>query len=157
MPHYAYLETDLTCPHCREIISDIVWFQWGYSPGYGPQEEHLYHIGDAITWKACENGEILSWVYFSEHGGANLGDPEYKNLIIKDPAQYHLHEACERCGGPLGGAVVELKEGIIHNARITLPGELEEEANEFLILEGGKLKPMYEWIDHPMTIVKNCE
>jgi hypothetical protein len=159
MPRYTYLQVDLPCPSCGTIRTDMLWFQWGFCPGYLPRTQHIYRVGDAIIWKACKDGSIPAWTYFEqkdEAGGtvdlaANIGDPSFLNLIIHDPAQESfLQEPCPTCHGAFGGAAIELKEGIISGAWMYLLDELHSQAITSVIGPDGVVTPMPEWDDHLM-------
>ncbi len=92
MPNYCYLESDLKCPFCQIVVSDLLWFQWGFSPGKLVHQDYLYHLGDSIRWKACQDGTIPVWTYFESNGkeqGANLGDPTFGDLIVRDVLQFY--------------------------------------------------------------------
>ena len=122
MPHYSYLATDLNCPACGDQVSDIVYFQWGFSPGYAPRDEYVYRVGDSIRWQKTKEGSVLPWVYFYHRDGeaitvqganlgdpsirrdgetitvqgANLGDPAIHNLLVRDTAQFFWEEPEKR-------------------------------------------------------------
>lgn len=155
MPLYAYLRTDLECPVCGTILTDMVWFQWGYCPGYAPREEYIYHLGDAIYWRPCADTTIHPWISFEE-GGGNVGDPVFKNLIVRDSAQYFLNAPCRHCHTQLGGAAIEVRDGKIVTAWICKPGELASEGEIYAVEETGELKPMPEWDDHPLPLIHDC-
>lgn len=155
MPHYSYLRADLHCPNCNILITDLLWFQWGYSPGYAVREEFVYQVGDPIKWKKCQSGEIPAWTYFGE-GGGNLGDPSIKNLIVRDSAQYFLQQPCSNCQYRLGGAALEIVDGKIVKAWLLVPNELDENVDAFVRERNGALKPMHSWNDHPMSTTETC-
>lgn len=155
MPNYAYLSANLKCPNCGTLITDLVWFQWGYCPGYSLRKEYVYRIGDSIIWKNCENESVPGWVYF-ENGGANIGDPSVKNILVKDSAQTWLKEFCLSCKHPLGGAIIEIINGVIDNAWIYMKGEFDEDADIYIRKENNILEPKPEWDDHPMSTLKDC-
>lgn len=155
MTHYAYVKVDLKCPYCDTIVTDLLWFQWGFCPGYSPREDYVYKISDPIHWKTCSDDSIRSWVYF-EGGGANIGDPSIKNLIVKDSAQYWLDKQCDKCQQPIAGAALEIKYGIIQKAWLYKPSELGDDADIFVVESDGKLKSMPEWNDHSMETIDNC-
>jgi hypothetical protein len=60
MPNHAHLEVELQCPSSDEVISDLVWFQWGYCRTYGPWHKDVYHVGDRLRWQPCADGRILA-------------------------------------------------------------------------------------------------
>ena len=120
MPHYCYVRTDLRCPRCDIVITDLVWFQWGYSPGRLPQEQHIYDLNDPIRWRYCPGMGIFSWVYFKDEGGrsegANFGDPHIRDIIVCDPEQFYWRGdpagryTCVNCNRPIDGAAIEIRE-----------------------------------------------
>lgn len=129
MPSYAHLEHNLRCPHCREVVTDMVWFQWGYSSGYAPRAGYVYHLHDPIHWKVCKDGSIMPWTYF-ERGGGNLGDPSIRDLIARDTSPlFQTGTVCESCNQRLEGAAVEIRGGVIQKAWVYLVGEFNEAAN----------------------------
>jgi hypothetical protein len=156
MPNYAYLKTNLRCLQCAKKLTDVVWFQWGYCPGYGPQKKYIYRLGDAIFWKSCTPGKIPSWTYFHPNGGANIGSATIKNIIVRDLAQYFLRETCLVCGVSLGGAALEVKEGHIIRAWLAQPGEFDNAVEYYLTDPDGSLRPMPEWNDCPMFETSDC-
>ena len=92
MPYYANLEVDLHCLKCDSVVTDLLWFQWGYCPLSIPITTYYYHLGDPIQWKVCNDGSIIPWVYFKDEQGrargANIGDPAIENLIVRDTYQF---------------------------------------------------------------------
>jgi hypothetical protein len=164
MPHYAYLATELRCPKCSTLVTDVVWFQWGFSPGHRLREEYLYHVGEPIKWRHCKDGSILSWAYFMDEqptGGANIGDTAITNVIVRDVAQFWWEDPakrrrCEHCGGPIEGAAIEIRDGVIQRAWVYRSGELDNQVEYFILQPDGGVKPMPEWNDHPMGIVNTC-
>lgn len=111
MPSYAHLEIDLRCPRCDAPIVDLLWFQWGFCPGRGPRDEYLYHIGDRIRWKTCQDGTIHPWTVFmrgKHERGANVGTPEVHDLLVRDEAQFFWQppadgKSAQDVMSPLGG------------------------------------------------------
>jgi hypothetical protein len=162
MAIFAHLMTDLRCPSCNTVVSDVVWFQWGFCRGYDMWPESLYHLGDTIRWQHCDNGSILSWVLFYDgerQWGGNVGDPAIKNLMVRDWYQFYWEDPaqrrrCETCQGVLEGAMVEIRDGVVKRAWIYQPGEFDNETQEYIIQADGTLKPMPEWKDHPMGLVR---
>jgi uncharacterized protein YijF (DUF1287 family) len=65
MPNYCFLKVDLRCPNCDEVVTDLLWFQWGYSPGRLPQEEYDYCLGDPIRWRYCKGLARVGVVQFA--------------------------------------------------------------------------------------------
>src|ERR687886_658663 len=116
MPDYRYARTDLRCPQCNVVLTDLVWFQWGYSPGELPQEKYIYDLNDPIRWGYCPGMGIFSWVYFKDEEGseegANFGDPHIRDLIVRDPVQFYWRwdparrSRCVNCNWPIDGAAI---------------------------------------------------
>jgi hypothetical protein len=162
MPYNAYLNVELKCPSCDTALADMLWFQWGFSPGNLPSTEYIYHVGDPIVWKACKDGSIPTWISFTNKNsgfpeGANLGDPAFRNLIVRDHAQEWLADACPSCHQPMGGGALEIRDGIIVRGWISRPSELGGESNIYLIEADNKLRPMVEWNNHIISRIDNCE
>lgn len=90
MPKYAFLETPLRCPQCNTQITDLLWFHWGYCISAGPQPGSLYHIGDHIRWRVCQDGTTPAWTYFLDHllQPANIGDPTVRNILVQEAMNF---------------------------------------------------------------------
>jgi hypothetical protein len=135
----------------------MIWFQWGYCPGYGPRPESTYRVGDAIRWRTAPDGTVPAWTYFREdgqHRGANLGDPVIERVVLRDHAQFWLRESCPHCGAAWGGAAVEIEGGVIRRGWLTMPGELDT-ANDIFVREpDGRLVARPEWNDARMRILE---
>ena len=160
MAKHAHLAAELQRPSCDALISDLVWFQWGYCRAYGPWHEYIYHVGDRLRWQPCADGRILAWAYFwdGRHEiGGNIGDPAVRHLIVKGGPEFYWEGPDQRwqdiCGCPIQGAAIEIKDGIIARAWLYLPDELPGEANVYVVRDDGSLQPMPEWNDHPMEVV----
>ncbi len=158
MPKYAYLGTELKCPHCGVVVTDFAAFQWGFCPGYGPRIEHIYHIGDEIKWRCLRDGTIPSWAYF-RNGEGNIGEPAVTNLFTHEEFQFyrdssHPQKQCLSCESKLEGAIIEIKNGHLVRAWIYQKGEFDHTVSYFVILKNGELRPMPEWNDHQMPIIE---
>jgi hypothetical protein len=166
MPNYCYLETYLHGPSCGAVVGDMVWFQWGFSPGRLPQPAYIYHLGDAIRWRRAGSGPdgvAPAWTYFegSARGKgddleANLGDPAIADLIVQDPVSYLWRDPtkrprCPKCGEFLEGAAIEFRDNVIVRAWISAPGELDPTIVHYLVQPDGTRTPMPQWNDHQMT------
>ncbi len=147
MPNYAFLSSDLKCPSCATVLTDLIWFQWGYCPGSLPRREYVYSIGDKIYWKACKDGTVSPWTMF-DNITANVGEPLISNLIVRDDTQYFPQNSCRACGQVIGGIALQIVEGVIDRAWIYPPGELDNEIVIFIVEQNGNLKPMPEWNDY---------
>jgi hypothetical protein len=79
--------------------------------------------------------------------------------MVKDWYQFYTEDRgqrrrCETCQGVLEGAMIEIRDGVIKRAWIYQPGEFDDETQEYIIQADGTLKPMPEWKDHPMGLVR---
>ena len=128
MPIYAYVEAHPTCPYCGAQLTDLISFQWGYLPDYQPCDEYVYRVGDAIRWRLCE-GTIPAWTFFpppSPHARepCNAGDPRVTDLFARDNQQDWLADPCPRCSAKMGGAIVEIRAGLLVSARVCRDDEI---------------------------------
>lgn len=170
MANYSHLEIDLPCPACGTIVIDLLWFQWGFSRGYGVRDELIYYLGDAIRWQRTKARSILPWVYFYQGDpndnnsttsrGSNHGDPAINDLLICVHTSFYWEEPdqrrhCPNCGMIHEGAVIEIRQGSIKSARIYKPGEFDNPTAIYILDPSGLVKPMPEWIDYPMGAVYN--
>lgn len=146
MPNYAYLSADVRCK-CSVTLNDLITFQWGYCPGYGPREQWVYHLNSPINWRSCQDGSIPSWVYF-EDGEANIGDSQYRNLVIIAPSSTEI--CCASCGRLYGGIAVEVQDGVITSARTFEVGEFDP-FTTIIIVDGASYHPMADWENRTMT------
>jgi len=127
--------------------------------------EQIYQIGDAIRWQETKNRSVLSWVYFhssdltavngSRLRGANIGDPAINDLLVCDHDSFYWDDPgkrhhCPNCDMLHEGAVIEIRQGIIKNARIYESGEFDNSTNIYILDPSGLLKPMPEWTDRAM-------
>jgi hypothetical protein len=163
MPNYAHLAAELRCPYCDHIFSELVWFQWGFCPSSGVNQNYIYRIGDPVRWKECSDGSIVGWTYFVDKQRsipreANIGDPTIANLVVIDAAQFLLPDRddrrlCERCHQPLEGAAIEIRNAIMQRAWIFQPGEFDRGIDYYLLNQDGGYLPKPDWVDHQMSIV----
>jgi hypothetical protein len=165
MPSYAYLKTELQCPHCTKVLADMEAFQWGYSPGQDLWPEHVYRLGDAIQWRACASGVVLSWVSFRLAGppsAGNIGDPAIRSLDIRIAKAYYQDRpvgliACDACGQKLAGATIEVRAGVLAHARVlTLEEGASSEADYSIVGDDNSRIPSPLWDDHPMILKDDC-
>ena len=156
MPDYAYLETELPCPHCGRRVGDLLWFQWGYCAGYAPRPASTYAPGDRLRWRRTDDGGVPAWTSFVAGGrgaGSNLGDPAVRDLVVRDTAQYWLREPCPHCGGALDGGAVEIRGGAVVRGWLPRPGELPEA--EVLVPAGdGTLRPLAGAENPPLRLLE---
>jgi len=78
-----------------------------------------------------------------------------QDLIVRDWAQYWLREPCPACATPLGGAGVEIRNGVIQRGWLTQRDELPGEGDYFLPDPSGALIPFAEE-EHHMPIRDDC-
>jgi|GEM_PF-5854416 len=158
MPNFSYVEAHPACRNCGVVQTDLISFQWGYLPGYGPRTEHIYRVGDPIAWRRCGDGTVPAWTFFHEGGddiACNAGSPAIGDLHALDLQQAWLAESCRSCGEPMGGASVEIRGGIIVRASILPAGGLGVSGPEDLwrIEEDGSLSPIPEPV---MSVRADC-
>jgi len=168
MPNYAHVKAEILCPSCGSpannlLTPNLAWFQWGFCRAATPWSDFEYEIGDPIRWKACEDGITHPWTYFMEgpHSvGANIGDPKYQNLIVRDPAQFQWAyrteddperrpSTCDSCGHPLAGIAVEIRNGFIANVWIHSLDEFDSRTYFYLVDSNGVRYPKPEWEHNP--------
>lgn len=122
----------------------------------------MYTVGDPIRWRYYEDGGLFSWAYFRDgearDGGANIGDPTVRDLVVLDTDQFYRagperRWPCGGCGRPVEGIAVEIRDNYIRRAWVYQPGEFDQEADAYLVREGGMV-PMPEWAEHPMASVR---
>ncbi|HVG43108.1 MAG TPA: hypothetical protein VM890_00205 [Longimicrobium sp.] len=156
MPDYAYLETDLPCPHCGRRVTDLLWFQWGFCGGYAQRPESTYAPGEAIRWRRAPDGTVPTWTSFragEAPAGSNLGDPAIRDLVVRDTAQYWLLEPCPHCGGALDGGAVEIRGGVVVRGWLLRPGELPAGVEVFSLSSGGAPEPLPGADNPPMRLL----
>ena len=152
MPKYAHLENqDLPCPVCGSSLrieaypyTHRIKFRWGYCDnrsGYGS----IYQVGDAIYWRPSQDGVVRGWTAF---GGTsfNVGDPSVTDLTVTDirGELFQLPWNCFTCETAIGGAAIEIRDGLIASVWVFLPGELESESYYLPQPNGSRLR-MQEW------------
>ena len=164
MALYAHLEANLPCPDCGGADAlELVWFQWGFCYTYSPPPESRYRIGEAISWWTLEDGTIPGWAYLIDSGtdaeiGANFGDPQLENLVIRDLTQFppeggsHRTWRCKHCGHEIHGAALQIESGRIVRAWLLRPGELE--VASYHTYEAGRFRPIPELEDPPMKFIR---
>ena len=81
MPNYAFLKTDLNCPHCGAKVADIIRFVWGYCPASLPLMDYVYTLQIPVYWKEFTGYSSRAWAAFSD-GPFNFGDPKVTDLIV---------------------------------------------------------------------------
>lgn len=129
MPAYAYLSTSLRCPECDEVVADLLCFHWGYLPGAKVRADLLYHLGDAVRWRACTNGDIPPWARFGPLD-YNAGDPTTEDLVVMD-ANGWLDDYVHDCGNFIGGAAIEIRGGVLRRAWLCAPGDFERADDQY--------------------------
>jgi hypothetical protein len=164
MPDFAYVIQETTCPHCSQIVTPMVAFQWGFCNGPDGPRDGDYYLGDTIRWKECADKSFLAWTYFRYdgcHAGGNIGDSEYRDIITRATHYGFLYNwenepdrrRCLHCHNVIEGIVIEIRDAALVRVWIYLPGEFVGDADYFVIRQDGQLRPMPEWNDRPMPIV----
>ena len=151
MPRYTFLETDLCCPHCNHLVTDLVWFGWGYSDAQQPTSTNTYRIGDTIRWRSCSDGTTPAWGWWDDkHNGFNMGDPSVFDLVTLDTANVTWGSSlrCPSCQADLPGIAIEIQDGIIQRCWIFSAGEYNPEIEYNLIEPDGNIRPMPDWSDN---------
>jgi hypothetical protein len=172
MASYAHLYTDLNCPYCGALVTNLLWFQWGYCPSYSVHPDYLYRTGEAIRWMTAPDGAVPAWTYFKVEGftyrdkqslgiveEANIGDPAVTDLIVREGAFFYWADEarrrrCGACDRPLEGAVVEIRGNVIQRAWIYRPDEFDHTVAYYVFEDDERLKPMPQWNDHSMASVE---
>ena len=157
MAAHAHLLTDLRCPYCEAIVTDLVWFQWGYCPSYGVNYEYLYRIGDAIRWMTADDDSTPAWTYFDRRGG-NIGDPAFADVIARDTTEFYWttqaeRRTCRSCQRPLDGAAIEIRGGVIVGSWIYRDSELDNDVDFYVVEPDGRRTPKPEWNNRPMPLI----
>ncbi len=155
MPRYSYVQAPLHCPECNTYVADILCILWGYSTSSIFSSKDAYQIGDAIRWRACRDGSVPAWSYFTTEPGqpphGNIGDPSVRDLVVRD---WWYRSGSYRCpeGHRIGGGAVEIRDGVVTRVWLHPPGEFEDDETDiYLIADDGQLLPMGDWWDHSMT------
>jgi hypothetical protein len=166
MSKFAFLEVSLNCPYCDSPIddADLVGFQWGYCRAATPWSNFVYKVGDEIRWRTCKDGSTPSWTYFedihydspNDLGGANIGEPSVRDLVVRDTDYYSWDVPCKSCHQPFGGAAVRILNGVIETSWVYRPKELSSEVAIYLVEADGILNPKPEWNNHSMGLLRNC-
>lgn len=157
----AFLEVDLYCVHCGSLLTDMVWFQWGYCRSRIPADISLYHLGDSIRWHACPDGAVLPWTQFDNGAksfGSNVGDPSVTNLVVLDQAQFgpdrpNDRKVCGNCGAAIDGAAVEIRGGVVAKAWVWRAGDFDPRTTYYLLAEDGQRTPVPAWEDRAMDLL----
>jgi hypothetical protein len=149
VPLLAYLTAQIRCPNCTRKVLEYVTFQWGYCRGYRAVPEASYCVGDEVRWRACSDGSVPAWSFFGA-GDGHVGDPAFKDLTVRD---YWLEDTTHSCGQDLGGAAVEVRNGVITRAWAYRPGDLDNSSYFYARNSDGTLTPMHAWDNHAMAWV----
>jgi hypothetical protein len=150
MPRYTFLKTDLRCPACQSLVSDLIWFGWGYANAQQPVRENTYRIGDTIRWRRSSEGTLPAWTVFHgyQQDSCNIGDPTIQNVIVLDCASIGWAiDHCPRCCHPIAGAAIEIRQSRIQRAWIFAPG-LFDRATEYYVIDLDEaVYPMPAWTE----------
>ncbi|MEA2827539.1 MAG: hypothetical protein QOG43_1978 [Actinomycetota bacterium] len=123
--------------------------QWGYCRGYKVRAEASYRVGDAVRWRVCADGNIHAWSFF-DTGEGNIGDPAFRDLILRD---YWREASPHSCGQEFGGVAVQIRHGLVTRAWAYLPGELDNSSRFYIVDAHEVPTPMPEWDDVLMNWV----
>jgi hypothetical protein len=130
-------------------VQQQLGFQWGHcchSHGCGVAD---YAVGDLIQWRRAMDGSVPPWVYFKGHNSANIGDPQYANLIVRE-LEFDTR-VCGNCNVPFGGFAISISAGVIASAGTSFG--IPDNVDIVLVNPNGSLTPMPEWNDHAMPDV----
>jgi predicted RNA-binding Zn-ribbon protein involved in translation (DUF1610 family) len=156
MAHYAFVKTELKCPHCGSTLGDMAWIKWGYCGSNRPVPKSTYAVGDPLNWRSCADGSTPKWVYFEDDGGANIGGPAIRDLTVRDWGQTFLEEKCPNCGQELGGAAVEIRDGVIRRAWLASRDEFDSSVYVYTPDDSGALQPRPDLDNHAMVKLAVC-
>ena len=125
-----------------------IGFQWGYcsDPHGGPY--FTYEVGEPLLWRLDKQGSVPAWAYFRS-GSANIGDPSFANLIIRE-SEWDIR-ACNACRHPIEGIAVVIHRGIITEVRVYETIGSLPECSEITVDSDGLETPRPEWQNHLMT------
>ena len=135
MPRYSFLNVPLGCPNCDTELTDLMWFDWGYSDASQPVGTNAYRPGEAIRWKLAADGTVPAWTGFSDprvpaYEGYNMGDPTIADLVVLDDFLGNPDGGnCSKCGHRYGGGAIEIRSGIIQRAWLFAPGEFAHQTD----------------------------
>lgn len=163
MPVYAFLKhRDLPCPLCAaplwceyERKPCYITFQWGYcETRYG--YESAYQVGETIYWRPCRDGVVRGWTSFRGES-FNVGDPLLPSIIVTDVGTdaAHFPQACQACGGRLGGAALHIRGNTIAAAWAFTPELLRSNipAVYLTVTPGGEIHLLPEAEAEPWQLV----
>lgn len=149
VPLLAHLTAEIRCPKCSDLVADTVQFQWAYCRGYRAVPETSYRVGDEVRWRICPDGSIPAWSFFGD-GDGNVGDPDVRNVIVRD---CWLEDALHGCGEVLGGVALEVREGTITRVWGYASGDFDNSSFFYVPKSDGTKTPMPGWDDHSWSRV----
>jgi hypothetical protein len=138
----AWVEHDLRCPDCNELIDDAVWLPWGgvmsSNFSYGP----VYRVGSRLLWFVDDEGRApgnMSWPYRA----TNLGVPTIADV---DVFSENLPTACPRCEHPIGAVVVSIRSFVISGVSVVSHRGADADVRA-IVRDPGTMKPLDELRD----------
>lgn len=147
MPDLAAIVGSYSCPYCGEL-ERLLFVQWGAIP-------NRYTIGDEVRWHS--RGGQIAPPYTRHHTERewNVGDPAVRDVLVRDVHQYPEGNAnCSACGAPLGGAVIEVKDGRFASGRLLRTDALPP--GEYLIPKpDGTYERRRDWEDRGYKYVSS--
>jgi hypothetical protein len=167
MADCVYVRHTLLCPHCGEIVTNEVAFQWRYCLGPDGPPGGDYSLGDTIRWRQCTDGSIPEWSYFKHggrHAGGNIGDPACRNLITRGTHYGFLYNwqnepdrrRCPHCHEVLEGIAIEIRDTALARVWLYSPGEFTGQADYCIVRSDRRLRAMPEWDSRSMPIRADC-
>ena len=147
MGSYAWVEFDLRCPECEEVIDDVVWMPWGgvmsYDHSYGP----TYRVGGRLLWFVDDHGRVppdTSWRFRA----MNAGSPMFRNVDVYTD---QTPEACLRCGFEIACGVVAIRDGVIADVAVVAQGT-KDPTVVAVVLDDETLEPREELYDRAVRM-----
>jgi predicted RNA-binding Zn-ribbon protein involved in translation (DUF1610 family) len=124
MAEYAWVNTELICPECGEILTDVVWFAWGGLLSQNFHSGPVYSIGDRLLWFADAKGVVHADVRLPFAPGVNVGDPRITNVDVYETNG--VPSKCPNCGLELAGSRVLIRDGMIRQVDAVPAGKHDE-------------------------------
>lgn len=136
MASCGWLETELECPTCDTVLTDLVWFTWGgvrsQNAAWGP----IYRRGDTVLWFVLRSGEVPEDTVFPDKRCTNVGSPSVRSAQVFD--ERGVPNRCPGCARTLQGAVVEIADNVIVDARAVTAGGWPEGVHSRTVTRDGE-------------------
>lgn len=146
MPHYAWVQADLTCPRCGAVIADLLWLPWGgmmaSDPGYGP----TYRVGSRILWFVDRQGNAPPDAIWRNSNNVNVGDPRLLNV---DVFTERVPDRCAECGQRIQSGRVVIRDGVIMSTGTVKLGEVDSDVIA-MVMDGDTDEVLNEIRDAPL-------